>query len=382
MRFDGPTLARAWLAVMAATGDDRNIGKTYKTISLEQHLRGLRLVAADGRLLLTAYVPDLDHHYDGDPEPEEPAEQINVVADRKGRARGLLGHVLALAAETDPDAYAPGDIEVRVDFKQEHAHTRGSGPVQPTLEGMEPDYATLTVPGRERLNIEIVTNSFPDWRRVPRHASRSALGVLLPPEQLGKLAGIRKLARGPLEVTLGDKTALVAYPESDPRIAGVVVLADPEDPDVYQGDRERPEPDDQPPADPDQISIDEAIAAAQATAGEIDELMGAEPGTAAAALEDLQQHADQETDRAAAAATVAELPDILLADAAALTVATQLGSAAQLKRHFRIGQTRASRLMDDLERRGIVGPADADSGKSRPVLLKGDQVDQAREACR
>lgn len=375
MRFDGPTFARALLAVMAATGDDKNLGKTYKTIALERHLRGLRLVAADGRLLLTAYVPDLDHHYDGVPEPEEPAEHVDVVADRKGRLRGLMGHVLALNAETDPEAYAPGDIEIRVDFRTTRGHERGSGPVQPTLEGMEPEWVTIRVPGREQLNAEIVTDSFPDWRRVARHQSKRTLGVLLPPEQLEKLARIRKLARGPLEVTMGETTALVQYPESDPHIAGVLVLADPEDPDVYQGDRERPEPDEQPPpVDPDQVTIDEAIADAHATASEIDALMGAEPGTAAAALDELEE--------AAAPPPPATAPDVMLRDAAELTVSTQLGSAAQLQRTLRIGQARAARLMDELERRGVVGPADPDSGKSRPVLLKGDQLQQAIEACR
>lgn len=374
MRFDGPTFARALLAVMAATGDDKNIGTTYKTISLERHLRGVRMVAADGRLLLTAYVPDLDHHYDSPPEPEEPAEYVDVIADRKGRARGLMGHVLALSAETDPEAYTPGDIEVRVDFRTGRGHEHGSGPVQPTLEGMEPEWATIRVPGREQLNAEIVTNSFPDWRRVAQHQSKRTLGVLLPPEQLEKLARIRKLARGPLEVTMGDKTALVQYPESDPHIVGVVVLADPEDPDVYPGDRERPEPDEQPPpADPDQTTIEDYI-----TEGNVGPSWD-EPGDPMA---DLEAAADAVTARDDAAATVEQLPDILLGDAAALTVSTQLGSAAQLKRHFRIGQTRAARLMEELERRGIVGPADADSGKSRTVLLKGDQVDQAREACR
>jgi hypothetical protein len=377
MRFDGPTLARAWLAVMAATGDDRNIGKTYKTIALEQHLRGLRLVASDSRLMLTAYVPDLDHHYDGTPDPEERAEQVHVVSDRNGRARSLLGHVLALSAETDPEAYAPGDIEVRVDFRQEHAHTRGSGPVQPTLEGMEPDYATLAVPGRERLNIEIVTDSFPDWRRVATHASKRSLGALLPPEQLEKLARIRKLARGPVEITMGDKTALVQYPESDPHIAGVLVLADPEDPDVYQGDRERPD-EQAPPVDPDQSTIEEHIAAA------LDGAEAAGHGVTISAGETITITGEPYTyggpeDEDTPPATA---PDVMLRDAAELTVSTQLGSAAQLQRTLRIGQARASRLMDELERRGIVGPPDAGSGKSRPVLLRGDQVQEAIDACR
>jgi hypothetical protein len=391
MRFDGPTFARALLAVMAATGDDKNIGTTYKTVALERHLRGVRLVASDSRLMLSAYVPDLEHHYDGPPEPEEPAEHVDVIADRKGRARGLMGHVLALSAETDPEAYAPGDIEVRVDFRGTRGHERGSGPVQPTLEGMEPEWVTIRVPGREQLNAEIVTNTFPDWRRIALHQSKRTLGVLLPPEQLEKLARIRKLARGPLEVTMGEKTALVQYPESDPHIAGVLVLADPEDPDVYQGDRERPDQEQAPPVDPDQTTIEDHIP---------DDLVdcpeqgcdyfadGSEDGDAA--LSDVVHHmmsrhsvgADLALRRIhGLEAATATAPDVMLADAAALTVGTQLGSAAQLKRHFRIGQARAARLMDELERRGIVGPADADSGRSRAVLLKADQVDQARQAC-
>lgn len=65
----------------------------------------------------------------------------------------------------------------------------------------------------------------------------------------------------------------------------------------------------------------------------------------------------------------------LLRAAARLVITNQLGSIALLERTYNIGHERASRLMDQLEAHGIVGPVRA--ARSREVLAKGDQADQA-----
>ena len=63
--------------------------------------------------------------------------------------------------------------------------------------------------------------------------------------------------------------------------------------------------------------------------------------------------------------------DPLFTDAARHVVLTQQGSTSMIQRKFSIGYNRAGRLMDQLERAGVVGPASG--GKPREVLLK-DEV--------
>lgn len=60
--------------------------------------------------------------------------------------------------------------------------------------------------------------------------------------------------------------------------------------------------------------------------------------------------------------------DALFEDAARLIVATQQGSTSMIQRKFSIGYNRAGRIMDQMERAGIVGAADG--SKPRQVLIQ------------
>lgn len=62
-----------------------------------------------------------------------------------------------------------------------------------------------------------------------------------------------------------------------------------------------------------------------------------------------------------------EETDDLLEEAAEWVLDTKRASVSALQRRFRIGYTRAGRLMDTMERMGIVGPADG--AKPRDILL-------------
>ncbi|MGR3285419.1 DNA translocase FtsK [Bacillus sonorensis] len=72
--------------------------------------------------------------------------------------------------------------------------------------------------------------------------------------------------------------------------------------------------------------------------------------------------------------TLSEVTDDLYDEAVALVVGMQTASVSMLQRRFRIGYTRAARLIDAMEERGVVGPYEG--SKPREVLMSKEQYEE------
>jgi len=334
MRFDGPALAHAWLAVFAAAETNKNgPGELYKTIAIEEFYNGVRLLATDRRIMLTAWVPDLDSDF-STPGSDEVPDRVIVARDDDGRARSILGYVLTLhqrmkAEDLDvPD----GTIEVRLEFD---VRLPAGMPFSTDgmLEGLEPKYTVISMPDVEKVYLETQQGiTYPNWRPVfAGHTPRRTDKIMLDPELVERLAKVRKHAEGSLLWSFGgaDRVARVWFTESDPRIEGVVM----------------------PRRDLDDTKPDATVD---------DESSNVVDLRSASGVVTIPRKSGK-TARLKAAVDLEQLRQ-----ACELVINTQFGSTSMLQRKLGIGSPKASALMTELENHGVVGPDQ--HGKARDVM--------------
>lgn len=142
--FDPFMLARGWLSVALASARDNDQRSLDRTVEVEAYHEGLRVTATDGYVLLTSFVPNVDHKPSDEPDKGVAPYATAVAMDPHGRGRSLLAHVLKLAvAEAKNETGAELDVLVRlgvVDHLDEEERNM--------LPGMAVHYVTL-----ERLGI-------------------------------------------------------------------------------------------------------------------------------------------------------------------------------------------------------------------------------------
>ncbi|WP_372733584.1 hypothetical protein [Nocardioides sp.] len=219
MRFDAPTFAHAFLAVFNAAGTDKDLTVLYKAVAIERYTHGVRLVATDRFMLLTAWVPDVSDH--PEPQVDELPERTVIAADTDGLARHLLGHVISLANRDE--FYQPGTLQVHMDF--DVRIPPGVGEPE-TLEGLEPTFVVFDVPDVERVYLPAVGDFAADWRRIViDHQGEETKQIGLNPEFMERLGKVRKHAEGTMTWRFGgtENPALVDWEDSLPHVMGVVM---------------------------------------------------------------------------------------------------------------------------------------------------------------
>lgn len=240
MIFYPITLSKGWRSVaLARSGDKARPALTG--IHVESHDAGIRVVATDSYMMLSAWIPNVEAERDFEPEPTIDAAPVatTTVLDPHGRGLGLLAHAAKLHQDDEID-------EIRIQLGVSLSDESDAKP----FDGMEVTWCVIEVADRERVKLPIYEGEFPQWRRLlAHHNAEETKQVLLNLELLGRLAKLPKLTgENGLAWTFGgaNGAARVELVNSFPFVEGVVM------PCRWDIDADRPAEDEAPDAGADE----------------------------------------------------------------------------------------------------------------------------------
>lgn len=219
LTFDAANLARGWLSVLQAAGTDpKDPGPFYRSVHVEFYAGGVRLTATDRRILLTAWVPRLDHEDDPPPHLDEDPVAATVALDLAQRGKGLFRYAYPLAV--DPDRHDPLPVVLTVEKAQDEA--QGQLP----FEDFEGELVVFDLPGMERLRLRVFGGTYPNWRgQFAQHSRKRTTAIALATDALQRLAVLGDWNGGPLTWEFGgiNAVARVAIGDGPVIVEGLVM---------------------------------------------------------------------------------------------------------------------------------------------------------------